>query len=223
MTMARVLHLMRWPLALLLAVLAWHALLPLGQALRALATRPHLWQPLALGVAVYGTAAALAWRSRRGASGLSLLMTLEHELAHTLVAWSLGLRVHQLVASDEAGGHVLTSGQSWLVLLAPYVLPIALLIPALVLAAASPAPFWALALLGVCLGFHVHSSWVETHRQQTDLQQAGWPLSTVFIASGHVLMALWALGLALGHQRHFVRAGQSAWAALRQAAGGWVG
>lgn len=218
--MVRVLHLLRWPLALLLAVLAWYALPALGQAARALAARPALWQPLALGLLVYGAAAVLVARSGRGASGLALLMTLEHELAHTLVAWCLGLRVHQLMASDEAGGHVLTSGESWLVLLAPYVLPMALLVPALVLAAASPAPFWALVLLGLALGFHVHSSWVETHRYQTDLQLAGWPLSAVVIASSHVLMALWALGLALGHQRHLARAGQVAWGAIRQVAGG---
>lgn len=220
LSMVRVLHLLRWPLALLLAVLAGYALPPLGQAARALATRPALWQPLVLGLALYAGGVALAWRLGRGASGLALLMTLEHELAHTLVAWCLGLRVHQLVASDEAGGHVLTNGQSWLVLLAPYVLPMALLVPALVLAAASPAPFWALVLLGAGLGFHVHSSWVETHRDQTDLQIAGWPLSAVFIASTHVLMALWALGLALGHQRHLMRAGQGAWAALRHAVAG---
>jgi len=210
--MLTLLHHLRWPVTALLGLLAAHALGPLSRGALAIANRPSLWQPLALGMAGYVLLLWLARRSRHGASYLSLMMTLEHELAHTLVAGLLGMRVQRLLATDDQGGHVLASGSSWLVLLAPYVMPLALLIPALVLAAASkPSPAWALALLGMCMAYHWHSSWVETHRHQTDLKTAGWPLSASLIACGHVLVALWACGLTLGHQRQFGKAMQNTW------------
>jgi len=210
--MLALLHHLRWPITGALVLLAAHALEPLGRSVLFLASRPALWQPLALGMAGYILLYWLARRSRHGRSHLSLLMTLEHELAHTLIAGLLGLRVERLLATDNDGGHISSSGSSWLVLLAPYVLPLALLVPALVLAAATrPSPAWALVLLGACLAFHGHSSWLETHRHQTDLKTAGWPLSASLIASSHVLVALWACGLALGHQRYFGQAVRNLW------------
>ena len=196
----------------MLGLFAVNALAPLGRSLQTLANRPALWQPLVLGMAGYALLLWLAQHSRHGRSHLSLLMTLEHELAHTLIAGLLGLRVQQLLATDREGGHISASGSSWLVLLAPYILPLALLVPALVLtAAARPSPAWALVLFGACLAFHWHSSWVETHRHQTDLKTAGWPLSACVITSGHILVAIWACGLVLGHQRYFSRTVQSTW------------
>jgi hypothetical protein len=205
------LHHLRWPIAGALGLLAVNAIEPLGRSAQALVGRPGLWQPMALGVLGYGSMLWLAGRSRHGRSTISLLMTLEHELAHTLTAAMLGLRVQRIMATDDDGGHVLTSGDSWLVLLAPYVLPLALLIPALVLAATSSSPAWALVLLGACTAFHAHSSWLETHRHQTDLKSAGWSLSLCIITSGHVLVALWICGLALGHQRHLISAVRNVW------------
>lgn len=210
--MLALLHHLRWPAACALGLLALNALAPLGQSLQAIAARPAMWQPLALGMTGYTALLWLAKRSRHGQSHLALMMTLEHELAHTLVAGLLGLRVQRLLATDSEGGHVSASGSSWPVLLAPYVLPLALLVPALVLAAAArPSPAWALALFGASWAFHAHSSWIETHRHQTDLKTAGWPLSASLIASGHVVVALWASGLALGHQRYFAKAVRSSW------------
>lgn len=195
------LTLLKWPAAIIATWIAAHGLLPLFSALLALTQRTAISRWIALGLLVYAAFAWLAHRSVRVRSLLSIAMVLEHELAHLLMAVFIGARVDHLQASAEGSGHIRSTTKHWLVYIAPYVLPLALLAPLLLLEVGGRAQPLLLFTLGIALGFHAHSSWIETHRQQTDLGEVGWSASVLLISSAHVLALLWLCGYLTGSQR----------------------
>ena len=58
------------------------------------------------------------------------------------------------------------------------------------------------ALFGVLVAYHITSTWRETHRGQTDLQQVGWLYSLLFLPAANVISygMLLAFAAGGGHQ-----------------------
>jgi hypothetical protein len=91
-----------------------------------------------------------------------------------------------------------------------------LIVPALL--AKSILPGWpGLLVFGLALAFHIHSSFRETHREQSDLKTLGWGASALILSAGHVIFGLMTVGFLLGHQRGMAQAWHQAWNALAAA------
>lgn len=191
----------KWVAAAAAAWLALHSVKPLATATIQLLNQRTTVRWVVCGAIAYLLAARLLRRTRRGQSAINLLMALEHELAHAFVVLLVGGRVDQLNAASNSTGHVLSTSRHWLVFIAPYVLPLAMIIPALLLAVGGHSHSMVLIFFGMAFAFHVHSSWLETHREQSDLRQVGFVASGIFIVSSHVLTLLWVCGCLLDTQQ----------------------
>lgn len=181
----RLISFLKWPAAYLALLatplLAW-ALLKL--TVRAIAS-PWTLIPFALGTAAF----IFLWRRWIGKSRLGrFAITLEHEATHALFAL---LTLHRIVgfrASVGRGGEVRFTGQgNWLIAVAPYFFPTAALLLFL-LAFFLPFPGlpWSSFLLGVALGYHIVSTYRETHRDQTDIQQLGRTFCWLFLPAANL-------------------------------------
>ncbi len=197
------LGLVKWPCVLGLALLAWMlaAELP-GVALQILRSPENLVWTL-LGIIAY---AALWWVWMRKSPTSKVLATLEHEFAH-LLACAVTLRpVTRIEARASGEGHVILAGNgNWIVAAAPYVLPIPLFMPVTVLSTPAGQLAWPWIALGFALGFHVHSTWTETHAGQPDLEELG-ACAWILLPACHVIVAAWMCGVMAGNHAHFQRA-----------------
>ena len=181
----------KWPIALCLATFAWFAAGQLAAQFMLLAQHYSVWIPLACGLAGF----ALSWyawlRSNRTAAWLTVM---EHECTHVLASLATFNGVHRLHAESNGTGHVAgPHSGNWIVLLAPYVFPTSLLVPALVVAAA-PSRWISYVLFGAALGFHIQTTWTETHAGQTDLRKVGWLATTLLLPACHIVVALAIIG-----------------------------
>ena len=201
----RVVDFARWPLVVVMVMGLWFVGPIVWRAIAQLAKRDGWALPFVIGAIVY---AVLWYSTGRRSKTLAWLMTLEHELTHALMAILTLNGIHSLKSHSTLGGLVEISGRSnWMVLVAPYVLPTVLL-PLSVQIAWAP-PSWrafVLCLIGLAFAFHVHSSFLETHRRQTDLQELGWTFVALFVPTAHLWALLWFSGVLLGHQRHLTAA-----------------
>lgn len=198
--LGRLMNALKWPTTLLLVALALQAALGLPDLVRDVARISSVWCLVAFGMAAY----VCLWFFVRRTDTFQLLLTLEHELAHLLAAMLTFSPVRAMLATSDAGGHVITARTTWLVYAAPYVLPLPLLVPvALLLVASKPAP-WMWVLLGCVSALHIHSSYCETHRGQTDLKELGFACSTLLLPACHAITAVWLGGVMIGHQRHLI-------------------
>ena len=113
------------------------------------------------------------------------LITVEHESTHALFALLTGHRILSFHASMGKGGQVrFEGGGNWLIVVAPYFFPTAALLT-FVLAYLLPLQWllpWSRLLLGAALAYHVVSTYRETHKDQTDIQQLGTGLLLVVFA-----------------------------------------
>src|SRR5438270_538009 len=50
-------------------------------------------------------------------------------------------------------------------------------------------------VLGATVGYHIWSTWSETHRHQSDLREVGWVFSTVFLVAANAFV----LGLLIAY------------------------
>lgn len=213
--MNRIIELLKWPLLLWL-LLCMPSLFKLSiNALLWLYRQPALLGFIALGAAIY---MALVWvLNRAGAQSgtLSVLMTLEHELAHAVFALLTFNGIRSVHAIAGEGGHVMLSGRNWLVIAAPYFLPLPVLIlwPVFMVAVRPYSPVL-LVGLGVALAFHVHATWRETGFFQSDLQELGKVFSVFFLPLIHALTFLWFVGLLRQDQKFFTQALAGGWSAL---------
>jgi hypothetical protein len=165
-----VLRWLKWPVAL-----AALLLLPgLGYALyvvvRAIAERPSTCMPFLAGAVAYAVVFVLFARRRVG-----FLTIVEHELTHALFAWATFHKVVDFSAM-RTGGHIRYVGRgNWLVAIAPYFFPTFTVLVIVVLTFLPARHLDAGAgVLGAAVAHHVMSTWSETHRHQTDLQEVGW-------------------------------------------------
>jgi hypothetical protein len=128
------------------------------------------------------------------------IVVVEHELTHAIFAWLTFHRVVGFRASLRGRGHVRYLGRgNWLISIAPYFVPTLSLIAIAVLAFL-PARHLAAgsAALGATLGYHVVSTWSETHRHQTDLREVGFFFSVVFLTPVNALVLGLILATAYG-------------------------
>ena len=150
-----------------------------------------VFEPWDLLPLVAGAAAVmLAWRHFGWfAWGASKLIVWEHEFTHAIFAWLTGHKVLRQEWLNDDGGKIEFVGRgNWLITIAPYFFPTSaflLLVPALIM----PFNFlpWPQLALGVALGFHLVSTWLETHRDQSDLKKLGWIFCWLFLPTANVI------------------------------------
>lgn len=189
--------LLKWPVAVFSVVFAWFAARQVPAQVMALLNHQTVWVPVVLGILSY----ALVWRywlrTNRTAVWAAVL---EHELTHVLASLATFNGVHRLQADSSGSGHIaVTSSGNWIILLAPYVFPTALLVPGMLLLAMHPN--WvSYGFFGFALGFHIQSTCAETHSAQTDLKKVGWPVAALLLPACHIVCALVTVGVLLGHQ-----------------------
>ena len=205
----------KWPIALCLATFAWFAAGQLAAQFMLLAQHYSVCIPLACGLAGF----ALSWyawlRSNRTAAWLRVM---EHECTHVLASLVTFNGVHRLHAEGNGTGHVAgPHSGNWIVLLAPYVFPTSLLVPALVVAAA-PSRWISYVLFGAALGFHIQTTWTETHAGQTDLRKVGWLATTLLLPACHIVVALAIIGWLNGNEHGMNLAWQRAKVSIASAA-----
>lgn len=190
-------NIMKWPTALSLAFFAWFAADQLPSQVGLLLQLKPVWVPLVIGVVGY----ALLWhrwlRTNRTAAWVGVM---EHELTHVLASLGTFNGVHRLQADSSGNGHIaVPTGGNWIIFVAPYVFPTVLIVPALFIAAALPSWF-SFGLFGFSLGFHVQTTYAETHLRQTDLKKVGWPTAALVLPACHIIFALVIVGMLVGHQ-----------------------
>lgn len=187
---------LKWPAATLSAIGLPLSLYAFFQLLGRCFLQPLDVLPLVAGA----VGCMLAWRNFAWVVWLGNgLITLEHELTHAIFAWLTGHKVVSFKASMKRGGRVKFIGEgNWLITVAPYFFPTAafvLLLPAILM----PFSFlpWPEIALGIALGFHLISTWIETHKDQSDLQKLGWTFCWLFLPTANVIAV--AMLIAFAH------------------------
>jgi hypothetical protein len=126
-----------------------------------------------------------------------------HELTHALAAWLCGGRVKRMRVSAR-GGHVLVSKTNWWVTLAPYFVPIYVVLVLVgfglghLLWGWGRHPEWLYLFLGAAYAFHVTLTWQVLQTRQPDITSQGWFFSLVIIVLGNLLVPMLGLGLLTG-------------------------
>jgi hypothetical protein len=145
-----------------------------------------------------GMAASLAlwWQDSRA---VRRLYVFGHEATHALAAWGMGGKVHAFRVGDD-GGHVDLSESNFIIALAPYCVPIYVLVVVALYrfwlwwAPAAAAPGLFLALMGAALAFHwALTAEVLWTRVQPDLAAAGgriFSLSLIALSNGLCVLLL---------------------------------
>lgn len=131
------------------------------------------------------------WRSWLATTSLgNWLIQFEHELTHMIFAM---LTFHSIVgfrASVSKGSHIKFIGQgNWLITSAPYFFPTAAVL-FWMMSWFLPIQWlpWSSLALGFAMGYHLISTYRETHVEQGDLQQIGFVFSWLFLPTINLLM-----------------------------------
>jgi len=216
----QVVEAVKWPVAfialLTLPLFAWGLLRLMLHVL----SRPLGVMPLVAGTLGF----IFLWRRWLDHSRIGRWMiTLEHELTHAIFAWATGHRIVAFRASVGRGGEVRFLGRgNWLITIAPYFFPTAAL-TLLLIAYLMPISFlpWHGFFLGIALGFHLASTYRETHRDQSDLQLVGGRFCWMFLPTANLavlgLLVAWVhggsadVGVWLNHVRAPVAALADQW------------
>lgn len=119
---------------------------------------------------------------------LQVVCTFEHELTHLLFGLLFLKRPHSFVVTRHDGGYVELSGGNYLITLAPYFFPTVsyCLLPLIYFVPPKFQPVF-FAVLGASLAFHLISTWGELHWQQTDLREAGFLFSLIFLPVANLI------------------------------------
>jgi hypothetical protein len=79
-------------------------------------------------------------------------------------------------------------GGNWLITIAPYFVPtLSLVVMAVMFFLDDGGPRWLHIGLGATVSYHATSTWIETHREQTDLQEVGFLFAFLFLPAANVL------------------------------------
>ena len=170
------LQLIKWPVGV-----AALLLLP-GGVWATISMLPTIWRgvmsvwPFWIGLILYGLG---WWHFFRKDGWGSFLSTFEHELTHAIFAWATLHWVTGLQATWRNGGEITYRGRgNWLITIAPYFFPTFTLIPFFLLATGQAQYHpWFTGLLGVTTSYHITSTSVELHWEQTDLHEVGFPFA----------------------------------------------
>jgi hypothetical protein len=180
----------KWPFAVLTVVLLPGAALELVELLGRLTSAPTRYGPFLLGAGLY----FWAWKNffRKRIFG-SMLSTLEHELTHALFGLLTFRMINGIKVTWNKGGHVTFPGPvNWTILIAPYWFPTATFVIFVILAVGgfTMSPVWG-AALGVSVSYHLTSTWIETHAEQSDLRRVGFPFCWCTLP----FLNVWAYGM----------------------------
>lgn len=167
------------------------------------------------GAGTFGLLAILLWRP-------IVVYVFAHELVHALATWLCLGSVSNLKASTS-GGQVSTSKSNTFIRLAPYCVPLYVLLAALVFLGLdrfwqpmSSYINWLGGVMGFFYAFHLGFTLWSLRRDQPDLKPDGWLFSLVLIYMGNVLVFAALIGFLADPQP------MGAWPAVRETAQfGW--
>ncbi|MBR5130270.1 MAG: M50 family metallopeptidase [Alphaproteobacteria bacterium] len=116
----------------------------------------------------------------------SFLAIMEHELTHMLFAILTGHKPVDLEVNQNKGGYLAFQGEgNWLIALAPYFFPtfaVVVMLSSLVyMGMGKPLPDLYWAIFGTMCGYHLVSTILEIHPQQTDFKSAGYIFTIAFL------------------------------------------
>ena len=182
---ATILLLIKWPIAILClfflpasVMMMWHQLIIFNQ-------KSSQFINLILGFGIY----MLIWYYYIRKTNVSILSTFEHEITHCIFAWLTLNRVVSLTATLKKGGHMKYEGHSnWLISIAPYFFPTLTFVILLISGALGYSEnHLNFILIGASLGYHITSTFHETHHAQTDLQEVGFIFSIIFLPTANLI------------------------------------
>ncbi len=183
---------LKWPIGFVSLVFLPGVIYALTFVIRDIARRPSAIVPLLVGASVFLVLWLAVLRPR---TSLHYLVTLEHELTHTLFAVLTLHKVPALGATLASGGHVRYEGRgNWLIAIAPFVVPLFTLIVMLI-AIWVHSPRVISGILGVTLAWNVIANWSATHRHHGDHREAGGIFAFLFVTCASLLV----LGLVLAY------------------------
>jgi len=192
-----ILKLLKWPVALSSLLMLPGALWALVDELQSVAAGYEQMQHFLMGVGGYVVAWWLLFRKPGFGSVLS---TLEHELTHSVFALATLHPVTALKTSWDEGGHMRFRGEgNWLISVSPYFFPTMSVFVMVAMVFVDPAhQDVASAVLGATVAYHVTSTWAETHWQQTDLSEVGFPFAFLFLPGANLVTYGLILSMARG-------------------------
>lgn len=152
---------------------------------------------------------ALWWRHIRWAR---FITTIEHESLHAIVGMLTLIPVRELKVREDGSGHVLFEPPGhWLLYLAPYFIPLLLLIE-IGLTGLMGLPEWAeRGLLGALLGLSLVGHLRQIHPRQTDFRHAGRAYTIAFLPTAFLLAYGAAFTMLQGGQLGAIPNFLSAW------------
>lgn len=182
-TLHLVFKILKWPVALIalvglpgIAVACWN---------RLSASFSEAYLPFWVGV---GAMLVLWGLLLRKAKWARFLTTIEHEALHAIVGFISFIPIRELKVNEDGSGHVVfTPPTNWLMLLAPYFIPLTLAIYAAIVFALELDPGIEAAVLGAIFGLEWVGNVREIHPNQTDFRQAGWVFTLLFLPSAILL------------------------------------
>lgn len=137
------------------------------------------------------------WRHTRWAR---FITTIEHESLHAIVAMLTGIPVRELKVREDGSGHVLFEPPGhWLLYLAPYFVPLLLMMEIGVVRLLRLPPVAEAGLLGVLLGLSLLGHLRQIHPRQTDFRHAGRLFTAVFLPTAFLLAYASAMMFLRGH------------------------
>lgn len=182
----RVVNWLKWPAAVLAVLLLPNSVQASLELVRKIVAEPKPVLPLLGGLGLY---VFLWWRLFRRAIFGSFLPTLEHEVTHAVFALATLHKVTGLRATWRSGGHVSYQGTgNWLITIAPYFFPticLIILTTSMLLPTALLSPVGA--LMGATIGYHITSTFRETHAGQSDLKKVGWLFGLLFLPTANII------------------------------------
>lgn len=182
-TLHLVFKILKWPVA----VIALIGLPGMAQACgaRILASFDPEYLPFWLGLGGMLLLWALLLRKAKWAR---FITTIEHEALHAIVGFITFIPIRELKVNEDGSGHVIfTPPTNWLMLLAPYFVPLTLAIYAALVFALKLDPLVQSVILGAIFGLEWAGNFREIHPKQTDFRQAGWVFTVLFLPSAVLL------------------------------------
>ena len=190
------LRFIKWPVALLMGVTFYPALIALIQMIGRTFS-----QEIALYFLIPIIGIMVIWGIVPGLSG-SALTIFAHELTHMLAAILTGHKPKNMSIIPDKGGSFTYQGKgNWLITIAPYFFPT---FPFLWMLGGiwfeyqgQPFPNWYIMTFGALVGYHVVSNFYQIHSEQTDFKKAGYLFSALFIPGANIFLIgyLWSFAL----------------------------
>ena len=182
-TLNLVFKILKWPVAVI-AVIGLPGMFKACCA-RLMASFDAQYLPFWLGVGGMLLLWSLLLRKARWAR---FITTIEHEALHAIVGFISFIPIRELKVNEDGSGHVIfTPPTNWLMLLAPYFVPLTLAIYAALVFALKLDPVVQSIVLGAIFGLEWAGNVREIHPKQTDFRQAGWVFTVLFLPSAILL------------------------------------